>query len=159
MGKIITQCGDCKSKFKLDEENIGKMFRCPKCNRVFKAIDISGNSSVIIDNKTAKPNVTDNANVMTVYLGTEESIIKIGNYPPDFENMNYDEEEKILLSQAKMLVEFLRKSLPNEILNSVLAKLLENTSYSTLENCIISLPSDMRDKVAFMAKKCINETK
>ena len=40
MEKIITQCSNCETKFKLDADKLGKKIRCPKCKGVFVVEEI-----------------------------------------------------------------------------------------------------------------------
>jgi predicted Zn finger-like uncharacterized protein len=40
--KIITQCSNCQTKFKLGGEKIGKKIRCPKCKGVFVVAELGG---------------------------------------------------------------------------------------------------------------------
>ncbi len=40
MEKIVTQCSNCQTKLKVDDEKIGKKVKCPKCATVFEVAPV-----------------------------------------------------------------------------------------------------------------------
>ncbi len=57
MEKIITQCSNCQTKFKLDGEKLGKKIRCPKCKGVFVVAELGGTPKAAPKPAAPKPQV------------------------------------------------------------------------------------------------------
>lgn len=45
MEKILTQCPECQTKYRLNQTRVGKNIQCPNCDEVFVVQDISGESA------------------------------------------------------------------------------------------------------------------
>lgn len=165
--KIITQCKQCKSKFKLDKEKIGTKIRCPKCSSVFEVTDISGNSYVTPDNTLIKPKIpakAENMKETIIYIGAEEgSIININSHPefdeyPEFNEMDYEEQDKVWLSQAKALVNFFMRTIPSTTFSRFIAELLISPfAYDKIEKYMGELSPTMRKRASVIANKVLKE--